>query len=48
MLDIIRTVYDNALRGEGRPDSKLHIKTPNSLHLHLITYKDKNHAKGKN
>ena len=47
ILDIIRLVYDNALRGKGRTNSKLHGKISNSLHLHLIKYIDMKHAEGK-
>ena len=47
MLDIIRPVYDNALRGKGGPNYKLYGKISNSLCLHIIIYIDMKNAKGK-
>ena len=47
MLDSIRPVYDNSLRGKGGPNSKFHGKNPKSLRLHLIKYIDMKNAIGK-
>ena len=46
-LNSFRRVYDNSLQGKGGPNSKFHVKIPNSLCLHLIKYIDTKHAKGK-
>ena len=45
MLDGIILVYDNTLRGKGRPNSKLNRKIPNRLRLNLINDIDTNHSK---